>query len=254
MSGKFLRPRSVDNPAVRLIVFHHAGGSAAVYYPFTRDLPEDWDLVLIDLPGRGKRFGHSPLLEMEEIVSLCVEDVQPWLDGPVALFGHSLGAIVATEVARRLDQLGTPPVWVGVSGRIAPETTGPARLPLHELDDADLMDVMFELGGMPDRAAGMPEFVDRFLRTVRADLHAVHTYRPYSDRLPLPCPLTVFGGTSDTWAPPSSMRAWRGETSAEFSQKFFPGGHFYFLGAEFPGFTRELVEQVRAATGDLFVS
>ncbi|CAM5349254.1 hypothetical protein SNARM312S_04628 [Streptomyces narbonensis] len=104
----FLRPRPVDDPAVRLIGFHHAGGSAAVYYPFVRHLPADWDLLLLDLPGRGRRATAPQLDEMAEVVETVVADVLPWADddAPFALFGHSMGAVVALETARALEALG----------------------------------------------------------------------------------------------------------------------------------------------------
>ena len=243
----FLRPRPVDDPAIRLIGFHHAGGSAAVYYPFTRELPDDWDLLLLDLPGRGRRFGRAPLRGMDEVITRVVDDLRPWLTGPYALFGHSLGAIVATEAGRTLDSTGSPPVWVGVSGRVAPGLHESEKRRLHELPDPELLDVMHELGGMPERVAESPEFLARFLATVRADLGAVFSYLPHATRPQLSCPLTALGGTSDSWAPPAKMHLWSQETGNRFSQKFFPGGHFYFMADGFRSLTAEIVRQIEIA-------
>ncbi|HSV68386.1 MAG TPA: alpha/beta fold hydrolase [Mycobacteriales bacterium] len=250
----FLRPRPVEQPELRLIGFHHAGGSAAVYYPMSREFPPEWDLVLIDLPGRGKRHAETPLADMRELVDTVVADVTPWLDAPVALFGHSLGAILATEVAWALEAVARegggagPVVWVGASGRVPPSLQARGRRKLHELADDALLAELMAMGGTPDRIEEMPEFRDRFLRTVRADLRAVDSYRPAEDRPPLGCPLTVFGGTADSWAPPAAMAAWRRETRSDFGQRFFPGGHFYFLGPAFAEFTRELVAELRGFT------
>ena len=241
----FVRPRPVDEPALRVIGFHHAGGSAAVYYPMIRQFPEDWDLVLLDLPGRGKRHRESLVHDMAELVDRVVEDVVPWTDAPFALFGHSLGAILAVEVARALDGRGLPPVWVGVSGRAAPLFQKDLRRRLHELDDEALLDELMSMGGIPDRIHEVPEFVERFLRIVRADLRAVDSYEPNPDRTPLTCPVTAFGGTSDAWAPQEMLTAWSRETRGGFKQRRFPGGHFYFLGPSFADFTRELVAEAR---------
>lgn len=247
----FHRPRPVDSPALRLIGFHHAGGSAAVYHPFARHLPDDWDLLLLDLPGRGRRAGQAPLDDMTDVVATAVADVLPWAgDTPLALFGHSMGAIVALETARSLEGLGCAPLWTGVSGRVAPHFRRPDVTPLSERDDCALLKVLFELGGMPERAAEAPDFLDRFLRTVRADLTAVDNYRPDPARSPLSSPLTVFGGTQDPWAPPSAMHLWRRETTARFAQKFFPGGHFYFLDDLFPALTHQLVRQIDSCRHD----
>ncbi|MFG2926102.1 thioesterase II family protein [Streptomyces sp. NPDC048305] len=244
----FLRPRPVDDPAVRLFAFHHAGGSSAVYYPFVRHLPADWDLLLLDLPGRGRRAARPQHDDMADVVATAVADVLPWVeDGtPFVLFGHSMGAVVALETARTLEGLGRHPRWTGVSGRVAPLHPGVGPVPLHTLDDPDLLDVMLSLGGMPERVTEATDFLDRFLRTVRADLKAVDNYRPDPARSPLCSPLTVFGGTQDAWAPASAMHLWRRETRGRFAQKFFPGGHFYFLDAGFPALAGQVTGQVES--------
>lgn len=241
----FVRPRPVEQPALRLIGFHHAGGSASVYYPMSRQLPQDWDLVLLDLPGRGKRHGEQPLHDMEQLIQLAVADVQPWLDAPFAIFGHSLGAILAVEVARRLQAQGSIPSFVTVSGRAAPVYQAQVCRGLHELEDEELLAELLALGGTPERIREVPGFVERFLRISRADLRAVESYRPSAEREPLGCPIIAFGGIGDAWAPLDMVLAWEKETSGDFHSRFFPGGHFYFLGEPFAGFTRQLVTDAR---------
>ncbi|MFH8979009.1 thioesterase II family protein [Streptomyces sp. NPDC017890] len=247
----FHRPRPVDAPAVRVVGFHHAGGSAAVYRPLVQCLPDDWDLLLLDLPGRGRRAGQPALDDMTDVVATAVADVLPWVDGtPLALFGHSMGAVVALETARSLEGLGSAPLWTGVSGRVAPHFERPGAVPLSTLDDDDLLRVLLGLGGMPERVTESADFIDRFLRTVRADLTAVDNYRPAASRSPMSSPLSVFGGTQDAWAPPAAMHLWRRETSSRFAQKFFPGGHFYFLNDRFPALTDQLVRQITTCRHD----
>jgi surfactin synthase thioesterase subunit len=245
----FLRPNPRPDAKLRLIGFHHAGGSAATYFPLIRTLPAEWDVLLMDLPGRGRRAGERPHSTMPELIAQACRDIEPWLDVPVALFGHSLGAIVAVEVARWM--LGGPaggsgksPVWVGVSGRIAPSFQAIGRRKLHELDDEALLQTLIEMGGTPEQVRGVPEIRDRLLSTVRADLRAVDSYRPDPGRDPLQCPLTTFAGDEDHWAPPSSMPAWSSETVAGFEQRRYSGGHFYFLGDAFSDLGRHITESV----------
>src|SRR6185295_17874531 len=123
----FVRPRPLADPSLRVIAFHHAGGSAAMYHAMSAEMPADWELLLLDLPGRGKRYAEEPISSTPALVARVVEDVRPWLDVPFALFGHSLGAILAAEVGRACEQLGAPPIWVGVSGRVAPTLQPHAR-------------------------------------------------------------------------------------------------------------------------------
>jgi medium-chain acyl-[acyl-carrier-protein] hydrolase len=172
-----------------------------------------------------------------------VDDVLPWLDAPVALFGHSLGAILAAEVGRVCESLGAPPVWVGVSGRVAPIFQAQMRC-LSALDDATLLAEVIALGGASERIATIPEFRERFLRIVRADIAVLESYEPAPDRALLACPVTAFAGTSDECAPPTAMRAWARETRGAFHQRLFAGGHFYFLGPAFAGLTRGIVREI----------
>jgi surfactin synthase thioesterase subunit len=93
----------------------------------------------------------------------------------------------------------------------------------------------------------MAEFREHFLKIVRSDLAAADSYKPAPDRVPLACPLTAFGGTTDPLALPEMMHSWMLETRGSFQQSLFPGGHFYFLGPAFPGFMHELVAEVLSA-------
>ncbi|HET9619871.1 MAG TPA: alpha/beta fold hydrolase, partial [Kofleriaceae bacterium] len=209
--------------------------------------PADWELLILDLPGRGKRYSEPPVTAARDLIARVVDDVRPWLDAPIALFGHSLGAILAAEVGRACEQLGAAPVWVGVSGRIAPTLQGQARR-LSELDDQALLDAITGLGAMPDRVADVPDLRAHFLRVVRADLAVLESYQPTPDRPALGCAVTAFAGTSDVWAPPTTMRPWARETRGEFCLRQFDGGHFFFLGSPFHGFAREIVREIEPHT------
>lgn len=248
----FIRARTADDPGLRLVVIPHAGGSGNVYYPMSRHLPPGWELLLADLPGRGRRHARAPLTSMTAIVDRMTEDVLPVADGtPIALFGHSLGAVIAAETARRLQAEGVTPVWVGVSGRQAPVLQPANRLLDPALSDSDLAQRLDRLGGLPDRLDELPEFRDRFLRLIRADLRALESFRPDPGRPPLTCPLTVFTSHDDVMAPPSGASAWGRETSAGLRQRRFPGGHFHFLGPAFPAFTAAVVAEIAHATASL---
>ena len=239
----FVRPRPIADPALRLIAFHHAGGSAAMYYPMGARLPDDWELLILDLPGRGKRYAEPPLHELPALVDRVAEDVRPWLDAPVALFGHSLGAILAAEVGRICERAAAPLVWVGVSGRVAPTLQAQTRR-LSTLDDAALLAEVVALGGTPERVAEIPELREHFLRVVRADIAVLESYQPAVDRPALSCPVTAFAGASDVWAPPTTMRPWARETRSDFHLRQFEGGHFFFLGPGFGDFAREVVHEI----------
>ncbi|MBL1100883.1 thioesterase II family protein [Streptomyces coffeae] len=241
----FIRPRTATAHELRLVVIPHAGGSGSVYHPMHRVLPPGWDLLLLDLPGRGKRYAHPPLTNMASLVARVTEDITVLDDGtPLALFGHSLGAVIASETARSLQARGRAPVWVGVSGRQAAGIQPAVRLLDPSLSDTELARQLTRLGGMPDRIDELPEFRDRFLRLIRSDLRALDSYRPDPEREPLSADLTVFASTDDALAPVPGVPAWSQETSGEFRRRLFQGGHFHFLGKTFPAFTEVLAAEI----------
>ncbi len=214
-----------------------------MYQRMSAWLPADWELLVLDLPGRGKRHAEEPICTLPALLERVVEDVCPWLDAPVAFFGHSLGAILAAEVGRACEHLGAPPVWVGISGRVAPSCH--ARIPrLSSMDDASLLDGLITLGGTPERIREMPELRKRLLRIVRSDIGLLESYEPVPGRAALGCPVTAFAGMADEWAPPADMRPWARETRGGFRQRVFPGGHFYFLGPAFASLTRDIVGEI----------
>lgn len=246
MSGRFLRPRKVAFPAVRLVVVHHAGGSAAAYFPISRSLPPDWDLLLPDLPGRGLRYNRDRPGGLKAMAAELAADLLPWADdgAPLALFGHSLGAVVAYETARMLEASEVWPVWVGVSGSVSPDRRAKAPSPDRELSDAELLRELDGMGGLHHRMRESPRVLQRFLGLTRDDLRLLSAYRPDPDRLPLAAPMTAFGAVDDMWAPPGAMTTWSRETRSRFRQRTFTGGHFYLLGAGFPQIAAEIVHEV----------
>ncbi|AGT09195.1 thioesterase II family protein [Paracoccus aminophilus] len=224
----WLRPRPVENPRLRLVMFHHAGGSGSTFFNIVKQMGEDVDVVLHELPGRGRRYAQAPIDQMSEMVAQVARDLGE-LTGelPLALFGHSLGAIVASELARKLTRDGTPPLWLGVSGRQAP-TVAPRASRLHLLPDDEFLHTMLELGGTPERVLQEPEFVRMFLRLARADFTAVDSYGARPDRTILGCPIHAYAAVDDPWAPPALMENWALETGGPFHLSRFDGGHFYF--------------------------
>lgn len=224
----WLRPRTVEHPRLRLLMFHHAGGSGSTFFPLSRQLPPDLEVVLHEQPGRGRRHAQRPFMTMTDMVDGVVRDLDDLSDDvPLALFGHSLGAIVASELAHRLTYEGCPPIWLGVSGRQAPSIK-PRAAGLHLLPDDQFLRTMLDLGGTPQRILEEPEFVRMFLRLARADFSSVDSFSARPDRNRLSCPMTAYAAAEDPWAPPDLMKDWGLETSDAFSMSQFEGGHFYF--------------------------
>ncbi|MFF8958401.1 thioesterase II family protein [Streptomyces sp. NPDC014894] len=241
----FTRPLRNDDPALRLVVCHHAGGSGSAYFPLGRSLPPDWDLLLADLPGRGRRHREAPLRDLSAMVERLTEDVLPLTGPPLALFGHSMGAAVVAGTALALERRGAPVAWVGVSGRLAPADCGPVEDLDPGLSDRRLMAGLGRLGGIPARFDEAPEFRRRFLRLVRGDLYALGSAHPDPARRRLAAPLTAFGAAGDETAPASRLGGWAAETAGPFRSRVFDGGHFHFFDDGFAALGAALVAEIR---------
>lgn len=210
--------------ATRLVCLPHAGGSAPFFHPVSQRLSPAVDVLAIQYPGRQDRR-HEPCVEsVEELAERLVTELRPWLDRPVTLFGHSMGASVAFEVARRLEAAGTVPLGLFVSGRRAPSRHRDERV--HESDDDGLIAEMKRLSGTDATVLGDEELLRMVLPAIRADYRAAELYR-YTPGPRLGCPIHALIGEDDPKATVDEARSWEDHTDGVFDITVFDGGHFY---------------------------
>lgn len=210
---------------LRLYCFPHAGSGAGTYRPWSDGLDERIEVRAVLPPGRERRFMEPALTSVEAVVDGLMPALTPALDPPYALFGHSLGAMVAFETARRLAAAGRPPVHLFVSGAHAPHMTR-GRSSYRLLPDGEFREAVHHLGGTPPELAENDEMVELMLPTLRADFTAAETYLHLPDR-PLPCPVTAFVGTEDPLASAADLDAWAAHAGAGFRRHDLPGDHFF---------------------------
>ncbi|MFF4367254.1 thioesterase II family protein [Streptomyces sp. NPDC001594] len=217
------------NPGAELVLycFPHAGGNGAAYQPWTALVPGTVDVRSVRLPGRPGHLEDDPFTDLRGLAAALAGVVAQDAAGtPFVLFGHSMGALLAFEVARELRRSHAPqPLRLALSGTSAAHRRTPLA-PVHTLGDDELVAAVSALGGLPDEVAACPELLELLLPSLRADFAMVHGYR-YEEQAPLAVPFSVFGGSDDERVPAADLGGWAELTSARCSVRTHPGGHFY---------------------------
>lgn len=213
---------------LNLLCLPYSGASAMVYSRWRRKLPAWLQVRPVELPGRGARLGETPFTDMQALARQLAGEQRLAAGAPYALLGHSLGALVAFELAHELQALGCPPpVALFACGTAAPtrrEDYDGANW-REPKSDAELLAELRKLGGTPEEVLANEELMSLTLPVVRADFLLCGRYA-YRQRTPLRCPLHVLGGQSDR-ANAEQLQAWGNETQGPFSLDMFPGGHFF---------------------------
>jgi len=218
-----LRPQA----RLRLFCFPYAGGSAAVYRPWLNHLPESVELCAVELPGRGARLRERPFQQLGPLAQAAAEGLLPFLDKPFAVFGHSLGGLLAFEVVRLLRRRGCEPLHLFVSSRRAPHAPENDP-PIHHLpESAFVAEVGNRYNGIPKAVRESPELMQLMLPVMRADFAVFESY-VYAPAEPLACPISVFGGRADQRVAQEHLAGWREHTRSTCTLRLFEGGHFYW--------------------------
>ncbi|MEZ0109044.1 medium-chain acyl-[acyl-carrier-protein] hydrolase [Catenulispora sp. EB89] len=217
-----MKPRTTAR--ARLFCFPSAGMGASMYRGWHDAFPEGVQVAALQWPGRESRFSETPLSSVAELVDHAVEIIRPYLDLPYALFGHSMGAIVAYETANRLRAEGIHhPIHIFACSHSAPQlSTGDPRS--AKMTDEELVEHLHGAGGVGEEFLESREYLNLMLPAIRADLLAVDTYLWRGDE-PHTVPITAIAGQDDIWASPEALQAWKVHTASRFSTRIMAGGH-----------------------------
>ncbi|WPP02037.1 alpha/beta fold hydrolase [Pseudomonas sp. HR96] len=226
---------------VQLFCLPYSGASASVYARWQRELPMALQVCPVELPGRGSRYAEPLASDLMALARQLARELLPRTGRPYALFGHSLGALLAVEIARALRELGAPaPCLLVASGTEAPSARDDADW-AEPLGDSQLLERLRELGGTAPEVLASDELLALILPVLRADFLLCGGYRP-APRAPLNCPIQVFAGRQDS-APMPALLAWQRETHGAFALHWFDGGHF-FIASQQTQVLAALAEQV----------
>lgn len=209
----------------RLFCFSHAGGGSSLFARWRSAFGDEVEVCPVVLPGREARMNEPGFRRMEDLIDPLVEALAPSFNLPFAMFGHSMGSVVAFEVARRATALGRPLHVLMVSSRRAPHLRARSS-PTHLLDDRAFLEAVGRLNGTPAEMLKDEELMRNFLPSLRADFELNDTYVPLLGRR-LRCDLVGFMGYSDPEVDESELLAWREVTSGQFRHHVLGGDHFY---------------------------
>lgn len=215
--------------AVRLFCFPYAGASASFYGRWKARLGPRVDVRAVEYPGHGVRLAEPLATDMATLVSQLLPEVLREAHRPFALFGHSLGAVVAFELAHELrDRTGREPVALFASGTSAPSVRDAQRYARlgNDSSDEELLSELSRLGGTPAAALADASLMSLTLPMLRADFQVCASYR-FRPRQRLGCLLQALGGGRDGTVPNASALAWSEHTRGDFAFQAFDGDHFF---------------------------
>jgi len=222
----WIHGRPVPEARVRLFCFPYSGAGASVFRAWPGALHPSMEVRPVQLPGREHRLAEPAFRRMGDLVPAVVRALLPYLDRPFAIFGHSLGALVGFEVARRLQaEHGVEPELLFASGHTAPHVNDHETL-LHSLPDGELAQKLRELNGTPEAVLQHEELRRLLFPLLRADFEICETYR-YEPGEPLRCPILALGGLCDGDVSREALEEWRQHTLGTFEVRMFPGDHFF---------------------------
>lgn len=225
-----------------MFCFPYAGGGASIYRGWAAALPADLEVCPVQLPGRESRLRDQPFDRLGPLIEAAADALGPHFGVPFVFFGHSMGAMIAFELARELRRRGRPlPLHLFVAGRRAPQL--PAREePIHDLPDEEFFEELRRLNGTPEEVLQHAELMRLLTPILRADFAVNETYELTPEE-PFDFGISAFGGLGDEEVTREDLAAWQAHTRGRFRLRMLPGDHFFLHSA------RDLI--LEAAARDL---
>jgi medium-chain acyl-[acyl-carrier-protein] hydrolase len=219
-------PKPNPQSRMRLFCFPYAGGTAAVFRNWAQYLPSEIEVCAVQYAGRGSRLAEPLGEDVVQVMNAIYQDLQPFLKKPFAFFGHSMGALVSYEFARRLQREQQPgPFQLFVSGCCAPHVRLFDEI-TYNLPEPEFLAELRRLQGTPAEVLDNAELMQLMMPIIRADFKASQTYQ-HVPGPPLECGIRAYGGLKDEMVPREKVEAWSEHTSGSFRAQMLPGDHFF---------------------------
>ncbi|WDD90203.1 SDR family NAD(P)-dependent oxidoreductase (plasmid) [Burkholderia sp. FERM BP-3421] len=230
-AGKwFLVPRASQSPRLKLFCIPFLGGLSSVFSGWLRYLPDDIDLQALQLPGRPPRHTETAYAKYPALIEKLRDVLIPSLNAPYAIYGHSLGALLAFGLAHALRDAGAPaPEHLFLAAYPSPHLHNPVG-DIAGLPETEFIDALKRLRGIPEQVLADRELLTVFLPSLRAEIELLNSY-VHTSRAPLAVPATILGGTRDHVVSAAEIRAWRQHFAGPVEVRDIEGGHYFMKDA-----------------------
>jgi medium-chain acyl-[acyl-carrier-protein] hydrolase len=220
-----------EQAGLNMFCFPYAGGAALVFKKWGDFLPPTVQVIPVELPGRGNRLQEPPFVSLPPLISELEDAIHPLLGKPFVFFGHSMGAIIAFELAQSLRRkYGREPQALFVAGRRAPQA--PDDEPItYDLPKDKFIEELIKLDGTPREVIEHAELMELMIPLLRADFQLIQTYE-YLAETPLSCPIVAFGGLQDAETPREKLLPWKELTGSRFVLHMLSGDHFFIRSSQ----------------------
>lgn len=220
----------MDSKPIKAFLLPYAGATVTTYSAFKKSVPENVELVFLEMPGRGSKSNQKPYTDFPSVVNHLLAEIASQIqDQSYILYGHSMGSLLAYELYYQIrkEQLKLPEKLL-LSGRIPPE------LCIHmkkcsEYPDDDFLCEVSAYGGLPDEVIHNTMLRNYFLPILRADFKLIENYIYHERQEKILCDLIVMYGENDPSTPAEDMQKWRLKSNHKFTCIEFPGNHFFCM-------------------------
>jgi medium-chain acyl-[acyl-carrier-protein] hydrolase len=234
--------------SVRLLCFPYAGGGDSIFRSWQQILSDMVEVCPVQLPGRDSRITEPLCTEINQLVRDMGQALAPYLNKPFALFGHSMGALIAFELARYVrKEYSAQPLHLFASGRCSPQITN-EPFDLKQFD-SELPEMLRRGNGTPEEVLEDPELMELVLPVLRSDWTLCKSYI-FTSEPPFSFPITAFGGLEDHGVPRRYIEGWREHTTGPFVLRMLPGNHFFLKTSRLlllEAISKELDQDMRGA-------
>ncbi|NEQ11710.1 MAG: thioesterase, partial [Moorea sp. SIO4E2] len=214
------------NARLRLFCFHPWGSSASMFQGWSDQLLTDIEVLPIQLPGRQRRLQEKPFTEFVPLIQVLGEILSPYLDRPFAFFGHSMGALIAFELAHILEQeYNLKPLHLFLSAALPPSDTSLSK-EFESFSQEQKLNYLMNISEIPKDIYDDPPLLQELMNVFKADLELLQSYS-YVEKPPLSCPISSFGGINDSLTSEKQLSEWSKYTYSPFKLQMFPGQHMF---------------------------